>query len=68
MKLYLVTAQDETIGWGVSMDVNGIFSSRELADIWISEHPEIGYPDITEMTVDHPENEPDSYPGVWYEE
>lgn len=36
MKLYLVTAQDETIGWGVSMDVNGIFSTRELADIWIS--------------------------------
>ena len=68
MKLYLVTAQDLTIWCGVDMGVNGIFSSRELALAWISEHPEIGYPDITEMTVNHPENEPDGYPGVWYEE
>lgn len=68
MKLYLVTSQDKNIIYGDSLYVDGIFSSRELADIWISEHPEIGYPDITEMTVDHPENEPDSYPGVLYEE
>lgn len=68
MKLYLVTAQDLTIRWGVGMDVNGIFSSKELADAWISEHPEIGYPDVTEMTVDHPENEQYGYPGVLYVE
>ncbi|MBZ1530701.1 hypothetical protein [Leuconostoc mesenteroides] len=68
MKLYLVTSQDKNIIYGDSLYVDGIFSSRELADIWISEHPEVGYQDITEMTLDHPENETDGYPGVYYEE
>lgn len=68
MKLYLVTSQDSHIMYGDSLYVQGIFSSIELADIWISEHPDIGYPDVTEMTVDHPENETDAYPSVYYEE
>lgn len=67
MKLYLVTSQDSHIMYRDSLYVKGIFSSIELADIWISEHPDIGYPDLTEMTVDHPENETDGYPGIWYE-
>ena len=68
MKVYLVTSSDDYIGWGVSMDVNGIFSSINLAEKWISNHKEVIYPEITEMTVDNPDHEQEGYPGVWYEE
>ncbi|KZK43003.1 Phage protein [Lactococcus cremoris] len=64
MKVYVLTADTYDENWGSSIELFGVFSTKEKAEKRASEI-ELDYPDISVMDID--ENEEPSYLGGYVE-
>lgn len=64
MKVYVLTADTYDENWGSSIELFGVFSTKEKAEKRASEI-ELDYPDISVMDID--ENEEPSYLGGYIE-
>ena len=64
MKVYVLTADTYDENWGSSIEIFGVFSTKEKAEKRASEI-ELDYPDISVMDID--ENEEPSYLGGYIE-
>ncbi|WP_282670844.1 DUF7336 domain-containing protein [Lactococcus cremoris] len=64
MKVYVLTADTYDENWGSSIEIFGVFSTKEKAEKRASEI-ELDYPDISVMDID--ENEEPSYLGGYVE-